>query len=141
MRTSLRFVLLLLCCMFAHNHAANVNAQYLNPKVKDKQVTIRSAALLPAKVDITKESAKGAELMVAESADISVKVMEAVKDALQEKQISIAPNSFETAAMDETRKYTLADIQTRYDALLPNLVNKSKDIKKERLTIGEDEML
>ena len=48
MRSSLRFVLFLLCCMFAHNHAANVNAQYLNPKVKDKKVTIRSAVLLPA---------------------------------------------------------------------------------------------
>ena len=127
--------------MFAHNHAANVNAQYLNPKVKDKQVTIRSAVLLPAKVEITKESAKGAELMVAESADISVKVMEAVKDALQEKKITVAPNSFEPAAMDETRKYTLADIQTRYDALLPKLVNKSKDIKKARFSLGDEVML
>ena len=79
MRSSLRFVLIILCCMFAHYHAANVKAQYLNPKVKDKQVTIRSAVLLPAKVEITKESAKGAEMMVAESADISGKVMEAVK--------------------------------------------------------------
>lgn len=141
MRSSLRFVLLLLCCMFAHNNAANVNAQYLNPKVKDKQVTIRSAVLLPAKVEITKESAKGAELMVAESADISVKVMEAVKDALQEKKITVAANSFEPAAMDESRKYTLADIQTRYDALLPKLVNKSKDIKKARFSLGDEVML
>ena len=141
MRTSLRFVLILLCCMFAHAQAANVNAQYLNPKVKDRQVTIRSAVLLPAKVDITKESAKGAELMVAESADISVKVMEAVKDALQEKKITIAANSFEPAAMDDSRKYTLADIQTRYDALLPKLVNKSKDIKKARFTLGDEVML
>jgi hypothetical protein len=127
--------------MFAHNHAANVNAQYLNPKVKDKQVTIRSAVLLPAKVEITKESAKGAELMVDESADISVKVMEAVKDALQEKKITVAANSFEPAAMDETRKYTLADIQTRYDALLPKLVNKSKDVKKARFSLGDEVML
>ena len=141
MRSSLRFVLILLCCMFAHTHAANVNAQYLNPKVKDKQVRIRSAVLLPAKVEIHKESAKGAELMVSESADISVKVMEAVKDALHEKKITVAPNSFEPAAMDETRKYTLADIQTRYDALLPKLVNKSKDIKKARFTLGDEVML
>jgi hypothetical protein len=141
MRSSFRFVLILLCCMFAHNHAANVNAQYLNPKVKDKQVMIRSAVLLPAKVEITKESAKGAELMVAESADISVKVMEAVKDALQEKKITVAANSFEPAAMDESRKYTLADIQTRYDALLPKLVDKSKDVKKARSTLGDEVML
>jgi hypothetical protein len=141
MRSSLRFVLIILCCMFAHYDAANVNAQYLNPKVAKKELTIRSAVLLPAKVEITKESAKGAEMMVAESADISVKVMEAVKDALQEKKITVATNPFEPAAMDEGRKYTLADIQTRYDALLPKLVDKSKDIKKARFTLGDEVML
>ena len=43
--------------------------------------------------------------------------------------------------MDESRKYTLADIQTRYDALLPKLVNKSKDVKKARFTLGDEVML
>ncbi len=141
MRSSLRFVLIILCCMFAHSHAAGVKAQYLNPKVVKKEVTIRSAVVLPAKVEITKESAKGAEMMVAESADISGKVMEAVRDALQQKKITIAANSFEPAAMDESRKYTLADIQTRYDALLPKLVDKSKDVKKARFTLGDEVML
>ena len=141
MRSLIRFVLIILCCTFAHYDAANVNAQYLNPKVAKKELTIRSAVVLPPKVEITKESAKGAEMMVAESADISVKVMEAVKDALQQKKINIATNSFEPAAMDESRKYTLADIQTRYDALLPKLVDKSKDIKKARFTLGDEVML
>jgi len=141
MRSSLRFVLIIMCCMFAHSHAAGVKAQYLNPKVVKKEVTIRSAVVLPAKVEITKESAKGAEMMVAESADISGKVMEAVRDALQQKKITIAANSFEPAAMDESRKYTLADIQTRYDALLPKLVDKSKDVKKARFTLGDEVML
>ena len=141
MRSSLRFVLIILGCMFAHSHAASVKAQYLNPKVVKKEVTIRSAVVLPAKVEITKESAKGAEMMVAESADISGKVMEAVRDALQQKKITIAANSFEPAAMDESRKYTLADIQTRYDALLPKLVDKSKDVKKARFTLGDEVML
>jgi hypothetical protein len=141
MRSSLRFVPIILCCMFAHYHAAGVKAQYLNPKVVKKEVTIRSAVVLPAKVEITKESAKGAEMMVAESADISGKVMEAVRDALQQKKITIAANSFEPAAMDESRKYTLADIQTRYDALLPKLVDKSKDVKKARFTLGDEVML
>jgi hypothetical protein len=55
--------------------------------------------------------------------------------------MNVVPNSFEPAAMDETRKYTLADIQARYDALLPKLVNKSKDIKKARFTLGDEVML
>lgn len=141
MRLAGRVVFIILCGVFAHFHAANVNAQYLNPKVVEKKVTIRSATILPAKVEITKESAKGAEMMVAESAEISGKVTEAVGQALQEKKINVVTNSFDPTAMDETRKYTLADIQTRYDALLPKLVNKSKDVKKARFTLGDEVML
>ena len=139
MKTSLRFVFVILCCIFVNYDA--VEAQYLHPSVKEKKVTIRSAVILPAKVEIVKESAKGSEMMVAESANISGSVMEAVDQTLQKKKITVAPNPFEPAAMDETRKYTLADIQTRYDALLPKLLKKSKDIKKARFTLGDEEML
>jgi hypothetical protein len=137
MKTSVRFILIFLCCLFA----AKVDAQYLHPKVVEKKVTIRSAAILPAKVEIVKESAKGSEMMVAESADISKSVMEAVGQTFQKKKITVGSNPFEAAAMDESRKYTLADIQTRYDALLPKLVKKSKDIKKARFTLGDEVML
>src|SRR4026207_1921070 len=120
MKILVRFVFIILCCLFA----ANVEAQYLHPDVIAKKVAIRSAVILPAKVEITKESAKGSEMMVAESAEISASVVEAVGQALQQKKISVVPNSFEPAAMDDSRKYQLADIQTRYDALLPKLVDK-----------------
>ena len=141
MRLSVRISLVFLCCFFAHFDAARVEAQYINPKVAEKKVTIRSAVILPAKVEITKESAKGSELMVAESAEISGNVTEAVGEVLQQKKINVAPNPFELNGMDGSRKYTLADIQTRYDALLPKLVKKSKDVKKERFTLGDEVML
>ena len=141
MRTAVRFVFVMLCCLVAHHSAAEVHGQYLHPKITEKKVTIRSAAILPAKIEITKESAKGSEMMVAESADISNKVVGAVSQALQKKKINIAPNSFDPAAMDDGRKYQLADIQSRYDALLPKLQNKSKDIKKARFTLGDEVML
>lgn len=141
MRLPVRLVVTLMCCMFVHHHAANVQAQYLHPKVVEKKVTIRNAVILPAKVEITKESAKGAEMMVAESAEISGDVTNAVGHALQQKKIGVVANPFEPAAMDESRKYTLADIQSRYDALLPKLLNKSKDVKKARFTLGDEVML
>ena len=141
MKSAIRFVFLVLCCVFVQYQAADVKAQYLNTKVAEKKVTIRSAVILPAKVEITKESAKGSEMMVAESADVSVKVVEAVGQTLQKKKITVAPNSFDPAAIDEGRKYTLADIQNRYDALLPKLMNKSKDVKKARFTLGDEVML
>jgi hypothetical protein len=141
MRLRVRFLFVVVCCLFAHYDAAKVEAQYLHPKVAEKKVAIHTAVILPAKVEITKESAKGAEMMVAESAEISGTVTEAVGQALQQKKINVAANPFEAAAMDDGRKYQLADIQTRYDALLPKLVKKSKDIKKARFTLGDEVML
>ena len=141
MRLSVRVVFVTLCCMFVHYDAGKVEAQYLHPKIVEKKVTIRSAVILPAKVEIMKESAKGSEMMVAQSADISKGVMEAVDQALKEKKISVVANSFEPSALDDSRKYQLADIQTRYDALLPKLVKKSKDVKKARFTLGDEVML
>ena len=118
-------------------------AQYLHPKIKEKQVTVRSAVILPAKVELTKESAKGREMMVAESEDASVKVLDAVRQALEEKKISLVPSPFDQKSepLAEDRKYTLANIQGRYDALLPKLVDKSKDIKKGRFSLGDEVMV
>lgn len=118
-------------------------AQYLHPKIKEKQVTVRSAVILPAKVELTKESAKGMEMMVAESEDASVKVLDAVRQALEEKKISLVPSPFDQKSepLAEDRKYTLANIQGRYDALLPKLVDKSKDIKKGRFSLGDEVMV
>ena len=141
MRLSIRLVLLTLCGALLYFQAADVNAQYVNTKLVEKKVTIRSATILPAKVEITKESAKGSEMMVAESAEISANVMEAVGQALEKKQFTVVSNSFAPASMDDARKYTLADIQSRYDALLPKLFGKSKDIKKARFTLGDEVML
>ncbi|HJT67818.1 MAG TPA: hypothetical protein VJ749_15270 [Pyrinomonadaceae bacterium] len=141
MRLRVRFVLMILCCVFACAYAADVKAQYLNPKIAEKKITIRTAVILPAKVEIVKESAKGSEMMVAESAEISDKAAEAVGQALQQKKIGVVTNSFAPASLDDARKYTLADIQGRYDALVPKLVKKSKDVKKARFTLGDEVML
>jgi len=141
MRSAIRSVFIVLCCLLAHAQANEARAQYVNSKLVEKKVTMSSAVILPAKVEIMKESSKGAEMMVAESADISARVVEAVGVALQKKKLAVATNSFDPTALDEGRKYTLADIQSRYDALLPKLISKSKDIKKSRFTIGDEVML
>ena len=89
----MKIVFVILCCVFVSYDAAKVEAQYLHPKVVEKKITIHSAVILPAKVEITKESAKGQEMMVAESADISNSVMEAVGQTLQNKKIAVASRS------------------------------------------------
>ena len=140
MKVSPRLALLFFCCLLTCGEA---EAQYLNPKIADKSVTLHNAVILPPKVEITKESSKGSEMMVAESEQTSKTVFEAVGQTLQEKKITVLKSPFEgeSATTDEKHRYLLADIQTRYDALLPKLVDKSKDVKKARFSLGDEVML
>jgi hypothetical protein len=138
MKNSLRPVLLLLISLVLGQAAAN--AQYLNPKVKSKEKVVRNVVILPPKVEIVRESTKGAEGMIEESAELSGRVAELVAQALQDKKISVLTSPFvnlETEA-DTDKKYRLADIQSRYDALLPKMVKNSKDVKKERFSLGDE---
>ena len=86
MKVSARLALLFVCCLLVCHQA---EAQYLNPKIAEKKVTLRSAVILPAKVEINKESAKGSEMMVAESEQTSKSVSEAVGQTLQQKNIAV----------------------------------------------------
>jgi hypothetical protein len=140
MKASPRLALLFIGCLFACGQA---QAQYLNPKIAEKTVTVHTAVILPARVEITKESSKGSEMMVAESQQTSKAVSEAVGQTLEQKKITVLKSPFEgeSATTDENHRYLLADIQTRYDALLPKLVDKSKDVKKARFSLGDEVML
>jgi hypothetical protein len=118
-------------------------SQYLHPKIVNKSVTVHNAVMLPAKVELTKVSAKGSEMMVAESEQASIQVFDVVGQILQEKKINVLTSPFDnkSEALGDDRKYTLANIQARYDALLPKLVNKSKDVKKGRFSLGDEVMV
>lgn len=140
MKTWARLTFLLVCFVLVCSQA---EAQYLNPKIAQKTITLRTAVILPAKIEITKESAKGSEMMVEDSEKTSKTVFEAVGQTLQEKKLTILKSPFEgeSATTDEKHRYLLSDIQSRYDALLPKLVDKSKDVKKARFTLGDEVML
>jgi hypothetical protein len=116
------------------------HAQYLNPKLTSKQTVVRNVVILPPKIEIVRESTKGAEGMVEESAALSSKVADLVAQALSDKKIKVLDSPFanQTSETEADRKYTLADIQTHYDALLPKMVNHSKDVKKERFSLGDE---
>ncbi|HEY6661069.1 MAG TPA: hypothetical protein VI031_08005, partial [Pyrinomonadaceae bacterium] len=51
-----------------------VQAQFLHPKIKSKETTIRSVVVLPAKVSVVRDSMKGPEGMAAESDELSGRV-------------------------------------------------------------------
>src|SRR5215831_5626715 len=64
-------------------------AQYLHPKITSKQTTIRNVVLMPAKVDVVRDSMKGPEGMAAESELLSARVTQLISDALGAKHIAV----------------------------------------------------
>ena len=114
-------------------------AQFLHPKVAKKETTIRKVVVLPAKVEIVRDSMKGPEGMAAESEAASERVAKMVSDALSNKQVATLNGPVSgTGEADAQQKYTVADIQSRYDDLLPKIMKKRSDVKKARFTMGDE---
>src|SRR5258708_27562258 len=104
-----------------------LRAQYLHPKVSGKATRIRRVVLMPAKVEIVKQSMRGPEGMAAESDLLSARVSQLITEALAGKHISVA-GSAPVGEADTPKTYTLSDLQARYDALLPKIMKKPNDV-------------
>ena len=119
---------------------AVARAQFLHPKVAKKETTIRNVIILPAKVNVVRDSMKGPEGMAAESEDVSGRVEKAVS-AILEKQKNVKTLNTPGAASgegDAQQRYSIADFQTKFDDLLPRIMKKRSDVKKGRFTIGDE---
>src|SRR5438034_8665269 len=124
--------------LFVFVVAGPIHGQYLHPKVTGKQTQIRNVVMLPAKVEVVRQSMKGPEGMAAESDLLSTRVSQLVSEALATKHITVlAAPTAGAAEGDAQQKYKVADIQARYDALLPKIEKKRKDAKKGRFRSEE----
>ena len=117
-----------------------VQAQFIHPKIKSKEITIRRIVVLPAKVTVVRDSMKGPEGMAAESDELSLRVEQMVAEVLsKKKQVTTLPPPTSSAAEgDAEQKYDVADFQAKFDALLPNIMKKRSDVKKGRFTMGDE---
>jgi hypothetical protein len=140
MKFKFRFISLLLLLSLLLLTQGSAKAQYLHPKLANKQQVVRNVVILPSKVDIVKQGVKGSESMIEESEKISNAVNELVAVVLKKKIINVIKTAFtnQTVENGPDQKYVLADIQGRYDALLPKLVKKPKDVKKGRFSLGDE---
>ena len=132
-----RLLYLIFFVAFAATSPAALRAQYLHPKISGKETTIRRVVLMPAKVEIVKQSMRGPEGMAAESDLLSARVSQLIIEALAAKHVTISRGTSMGDA-DSQKTYTLADLQARYDALLPKIMKKPKDVKKARFTLGDE---
>jgi hypothetical protein len=128
-----------LVVLLAVSGSHQVHAQFIHPKIKSKEITIRRIVVLPAKVNVVRDSMKGPEGMAAESDELSLRVEKMVVEVLsKEKQVTTLPATSASADGDAEQKYNVADFQTKFDALLPNIMKKRSDVKKGRFSMGDE---
>ena len=131
-------ILACLTLLFAAMCPPWARAQFLHPKITKSEVTIRKVVMLPAKVNVVRDSMKGPEGMAAESEELSGRVEKAVADVLSNKKHITTVNAPAFPSADAQVKYTAADIQTKFDELLPKVMKKRKDVKKGRFSMGDE---
>jgi hypothetical protein len=117
----------------------SVHAQFLHPKITKKETTIRNVVVLPAKVNVVRDSMKGPEGMAAESDDLSARVEKIIAEVLlKEKQVTTLPSAGPTPNDGNSQQYNVADFQTKFDDLLPKIMKKRSDVKKGRFSMGDE---
>src|SRR5215471_20130505 len=119
--------------------AQSIHAQFLHPKIQSKETTIRNVVVMPAKVNVVRDSMKGPEGMAAESEELSARVERVVAEVLsKEKHVTTlsAPVTSGQAATEQN--YSVADFQTRFDGLLPRIMKKRSDVRKGRFSMGDE---
>ncbi len=114
-------------------------AQVMNAKVTGKETGIRNVVILPAKVDIVRNTMKGPEGMAAESEELSAQVERTVAEVLAtQKKITTLSTPATTSDGGAQAKYTVADLQAKFDDLLPKIMKKRNDVKEDRFTMGDE---
>jgi hypothetical protein len=119
--------------------AQATHAQFLHPKIKSKEITIRNVVVLPAKVNVVRDSMKGPEGMAAESDELGARVEKMVAEVLlKEKQVTTLPGTGAASNDGNTQQYSIADFQTKFDDLLTRIFKKRSDVKKGRFSMGDE---
>jgi hypothetical protein len=117
----------------------SLHAQFLHPKITKKETTIRHVVVLPAKVNVVRDSMKGPEGMAAESDELSARVEKIIIEVLlKEKQVTTLPSASPTPNDGNSQQYNVADFQTKFDDLLPKILKKRSDVKKGRFSMGDE---
>jgi hypothetical protein len=134
----MRTLMFALVVLLTVSGSREIRAQFLHPKITSKETTIRSVVVLPAKVNVVRDSMKGPEGMAAESDELSGRVQTMVAEVLsKQKHVRILPTTA-TAEAESQQKYNVADFQTKFDDLLPKIMKKRSDVKKGRFSMGDE---
>jgi hypothetical protein len=112
--------------------------EFLHPKLKAKEVNVRTVVVLPSIVKMTKQGVKGAEGMAKEEEEATSALASGVAAALTKSGLSVeTPFTEEALNNNNELKYALADVQRKFDEIAPQLYRKPKDVRKGRFSLGD----
>ena len=102
-----------------------------------KPAGIRSVAVLPPMVEVSRQGVKGGEAMGKESEQASRQFAAAVTSSLAKKGLSVESLNEDALSRNEDLKFAVADVQRRFDEISSKVFGKKKDVAKGRFTIGD----
>ena len=115
-------------------------AQFEHPDLKSGKAVVKNVVILPPNVRIVKNGVKAVEEMTAESRALELALAPLIVGGLNSRHCDVNDKAFSNDALekDADLKYAVADLQKKFDEMLPQLERKPKDIRKGRFTLGDD---
>ena len=115
-------------------------SQFEHPDLKSGKVRVHSLLLMPVQVKLNKQGMKGSEPMMEESRETEHALTPVVINALQELGYKLDQKSLsdEVLAKDPDLRYTVDDLQKKFDSELEQMHRKAKDVRKGRFTLGDE---
>jgi hypothetical protein len=129
---SIVVALVLLCC-------TSSLAQFEHPDLKSGKKHVQSLVFMPVQVQLTRLGMKGSEPMMEESRQTEQDLTLVIADVLHELGYKLDQTSLGPAALenDADLRYTVDDLQKKFDAELERMNHKAKDVRKGRFTLGD----
>ena len=115
-------------------------SQFEHPDLKSGKAVVKTLVILPPNVRFVKNGVKSVEEMPEVSRDLENALPPLITEALNQKHYEVNDKAFSSDALekDSDLKYAVADLQKRFDEVLPQMQRKPKDVRKGRFTLGDE---
>ena len=113
-------------------------ADFVHPRLKEKEVVLKTAIMLPPMVTMSKSGVKGKEGMGKEEEAAIADYQSGVITGLKFRGMDVdAPFTQEVLSGNDELRSAVADVQKRFDEIAAQLFKKHKDVRKGRFTLGD----
>jgi len=130
----------LLATAFVLTSCASTLAQFVHPDLKSGKTRVHSILLMPVQVQLNRVGMKGPEPMMEESLDTERAFVPLIVNILQGLGYKVDPEALAAAALqsDTELRYTVDELQKRFDNELARMNEKAKDVRKGRFSLGDE---